>query len=254
MRDGLMMDDYPLALTGIVERAERFSPQRTIAFRRPDGQVGHTTFGDCAQRARRLATALKGLGIAPGDAVATLMWNQPEHVEVYFALPSMGAVLHTLNPRLHPDELSFIVNDAEDRAIVVDESLLEQFEAFHGARDFEHVIVVSREAPVPDGYLDYDALVDRRRADGVARGAGAALPPPCVTRRGRRGGPKAWCTHTGRWCCTRSSRRSPMPTTWARVTPSCPWCRCSTPTPGGSSSPRRWSAPGLPSRAPAWTR
>ena len=103
--------------------------------------------------------ALKGLGIAPGDAVATLMWNQPEHVEVYFALPSMGAVLHTLNPRLHPDELSFIVNDAEDRAIVVDESLLEQFEAFHGARDFEHVIVVGREAPVPDGYLDYDALV-----------------------------------------------------------------------------------------------
>jgi fatty-acyl-CoA synthase len=159
MRDGLMMDDYPLSLTGIVERAERFSPQRTVAFRRPDGQVGHTTLGECAQRARRLASALKGLGIEPGDPVATLMWNQPEHVEVYFALPSMGAVLHTLNPRLHPDELSFIVNDAEDRAIVVDESLLEQFEAFHGARDFEHVIVVGRDAPVPDGYLDYDALI-----------------------------------------------------------------------------------------------
>ena len=55
MRDGLMMDDYPLSLTGVVERAERFSAQRKVAFRRPDGQVGRTTFGDCAQRARRLA-------------------------------------------------------------------------------------------------------------------------------------------------------------------------------------------------------
>src|SRR5947209_942884 len=159
MREGLMMDDYPLSLTGIVERAERFSHHRDVAFRRPDGRVGHTTFGDCAQRARRFATALTELGIAPGDAVATLMWNQPEHVEVYFALPSMGAVLHTLNPRLHPDELSFIVNDAEDRAIVIDESLLEQFEAFHDAREFEHVIVVSRDQPCPDGYLDYESLI-----------------------------------------------------------------------------------------------
>jgi acyl-CoA synthetase (AMP-forming)/AMP-acid ligase II len=159
MREGLMMDDYPLSLTGIVERAERFSPQRKVVFRRPDGSVGRTTLGDCAARARRLATALSALGIGPGDTVGTLMWNQPEHVEVYFALPSMGAVLHTLNPRLHPDELSFIANDAEDRAVIVDESLLEVFESFHGARDFEHVIVVSREGPVPEGYHDYAALI-----------------------------------------------------------------------------------------------
>ena len=159
MREGLMMDDYPLSLTGVVDRVERFSAQREVAFRRPDGQVGRTTFGDCAQRARRLAGALAKLGVAPGEPVATLMWNQPEHVEVYFAVPSMGAVLHTLNPRLHPDELSFIVNDAEDRAIIVDESLLEQFEAFHGARQFEHVIVVRRDHEVPGPYLDYDELV-----------------------------------------------------------------------------------------------
>ena len=159
MREGLMMDDYPLSLTAIVERAERFSPQRKVVFRRPDGSVGRSTFGNCTARARRLGTALRGLGIEPGDPVATLMWNQPEHVEVYFTLPAMGAVLHTLNPRLHPDELSFIVNDAEDRAIVVDESLLEVFESFHGARDFEHVIVVRREGPVPDGYHDYEALI-----------------------------------------------------------------------------------------------
>ncbi len=159
MREGLMMDDYPLSVAALVERAEQYSPGQGIVFRRPVGSVGRTTFGDCAHRGRRLATALAGLGIADGDPVATLLWNQPEHVELYWAVPSMGAVIHTLNPRLHRDELGFIVNDAEDRAIVVDESLLEVFEAFHGARDFEHVIVVSRSGSVPDGYHDYEALI-----------------------------------------------------------------------------------------------
>jgi fatty-acyl-CoA synthase len=173
MREGLMMDDYPLSLTAVVERAEQFSAEREVVFRRPDASVGRTTIGSCAARARRLGAALRGLGIEPGDPVATLMWNQPEHLEVYYALPSMGAVLHTLNPRLHRDELSFIVNDAEDRAIILDESLLEVFESFHDAREFEHVIVVSRSGPVPDGYLDYEALVD---------GAEPMEWPPAVER------------------------------------------------------------------------
>jgi fatty-acyl-CoA synthase len=159
MREGLMMDDYPLSLTALVERAEQYSPRQEIVFRRPEGSVGRTTFGACADRARRLGTALAGLGVGPGDPVATLLWNQPEHVELYFALPSMGAVIHTLNPRLHRDELSFIANDAEDRMIVVDESLLEVFEAFHPSREFEQVIVVSYSGSVPDGYLDYEGLI-----------------------------------------------------------------------------------------------
>src|SRR5664279_2138208 len=155
MREGLMMDDYPLSLTKVVERVERFSSEREIVFRRPDGSVGRATFGACAERARRVGSALAGLGIEQGDPVATLMWNQPEHVELYFALPAMGAIVHTLNPRLHRDELVFIANDAEDRAIVVDESLLEVFESFHDSRDFEHVIIVRRsEEELPDGYLD----------------------------------------------------------------------------------------------------
>jgi fatty-acyl-CoA synthase len=159
MREGLMMDDYPLSLTAVVERAERFSAEREVVFRCADGSVGRTTFGVCAQRARHLGAALRGLGIEPGDPVATLLWNQPEHLELYFAVPAMGAVLHTLNPRLHRDELSFIVNDAEDRVIVVDESLLEVFESFRDARDFEQVIVVSRSGSVPDACLDYESLI-----------------------------------------------------------------------------------------------
>ncbi len=160
MREGLMMDDYPLTLTAAVQRAEQLSAHREVVFRRPDGSVGRTTVGECAGRARRIASALAGLGIGPGDPVATLMWNQPEHLELYFALPAMGAVMHTLNPRLHPDELGFIVNDARDRAIVLDESLLEVFQSFAGAREFEHVIVVSRSGEaLPDGQLDYEQLI-----------------------------------------------------------------------------------------------
>jgi fatty-acyl-CoA synthase len=191
MREGLMMDDYPLALTAFVTRAERFSGSRKVVSRRPDGSLHRTTVGACIDRARRLGSALTALGIRSGDAVATLLWNQSEHLELYCALPAMGAVIHTLNPRLHPDELSFIVNDAEDRAIVVDESLLETFEAFHASRRFDHVIVVSRFGATPGGYLDYEELVsgaepmqwpqeDERRAAAVCYTSGTTGRPKGV--------------------------------------------------------------------------
>ena len=159
MVTGLMMDDYQLSLTPLIERAERFSARRGVVSRRPDGSIHRTTIGECAGRARRLGAALAGLGVRRGDRVATLLWNQPEHLELYFAVPLMGAVIHTLNPRLHPDELSFIAADAEDRLIVIDESLVGAFEAFRSAQAWEHVIVVSHSGDVPDGMLDYESLI-----------------------------------------------------------------------------------------------
>jgi acyl-CoA synthetase (AMP-forming)/AMP-acid ligase II len=162
--DGLMMDDFPLALRPVVERAEQLTPGRPVVSRRPDGSIHRTTLGECAQRARKLASALAGLGIGDGDRVATMLWNQPEHLEVYLAVPTMGAVLHTINPRLHKDELSFIANDAEDRALIVDETLFEMFEAFRSGYDFEHVIVVTHEGSAPDGTIEYESLV----SDGEA--------------------------------------------------------------------------------------
>nr|MDT0526831.1 AMP-binding protein [Streptomyces sp. DSM 41633] len=91
--------------------------------------------------------------------MATLLWNQSEHLELYFAVPAMGAVIHTLNPRLFPDELAFIVADAGDQVIVVDESLLEVFETFRAGHEFRHVIVVTHEKPAPAGTLDYETLL-----------------------------------------------------------------------------------------------
>jgi fatty-acyl-CoA synthase len=156
---GLMTDDFQLSMTAIVERAEQFSAGRNVVSRRPDGALHRTTLGACVQRARQLSSALGDLGIRDGDRVATLLWNQPEHLELYFGVPLMGAVIHTVNPRLHRDELAFIVGDAEDRAIVVDESLLSVFDSFRADHSFEHVIVVSRSSSPPEGMLDYDALI-----------------------------------------------------------------------------------------------
>src|SRR5437660_9157418 len=88
---GLMMDDYPLTLTAVGERCEQLTPKRKVVSRRPDGSIHRTTMRECAGRARKLATALAGLGVGDGDRVATLLWNQPEHLELYFGVPLMGA-------------------------------------------------------------------------------------------------------------------------------------------------------------------
>ncbi len=190
-RTGLMMDDFQLALRPVIERAERYFGGRKVVARRPSGELHRTTLRECAERARRLSGALAQLGIGEGDVVGTLMWNQPEHLEAYFAVPAMGAVLHTINPRLHPDELAFIAGDAEDRALIVDETMLGVLESFTGSHRFEHVIVVSQGNPPPDGALDYESLIgeaqpaewpepDERRAGAMCYTSGTTGRPKGV--------------------------------------------------------------------------
>jgi fatty-acyl-CoA synthase len=194
MLNGLMMDDFPLSLKSLVERAEQLTPTRPVVSRRPDGSVHRTTLGECAGRARRLASGLADLGIGDGDRVATLLWNQAEHLELYFAVPLMGAVIHTLNPRLHPDELSYIAADAEDRVIVVDESLLHVLDSVDW--DFENVIVVCHSGGSPAGATQYEALIassepmgwpviDERRAAAMCYTSGTTGRPKGVVYSNR---------------------------------------------------------------------
>jgi len=117
---GLMMD-YPLTLTPLLQRAEQFFPTREIISRMPDKSVHRTTYASFVQRAKALGSVLTGLGLKKSDRVATLMWNHHAHLEAYFGIPCAGGVLHTLNLRLHPDDLSYIVNHAEDRFLIVDD-------------------------------------------------------------------------------------------------------------------------------------
>jgi fatty-acyl-CoA synthase len=146
---GLMMD-FPLTLAAIFRHAERVFPRRAVVTRRADASIHRYTYADFAGRARRLAAALQRLGIKPGDRVATLAWNQYQHLEAYFGIPLMGGVLHTLNLRLHPDELVFIVNDADDQAVIVDQTLLPLWEKVAPQTRVRHVIVVGADDGGPD--------------------------------------------------------------------------------------------------------
>jgi fatty-acyl-CoA synthase len=127
-----------------------------------DGQsVRYTTYGALASRAARLANVLQGLGVRRGDRVGTFCWNTPEHLEAYFAIASMGAVLHTNNVRLFPDQLAYIVNHAAERIIIVDASLVPVIaRAASQFRTVKLYIVIGRQAePLPAECLNYEEQV-----------------------------------------------------------------------------------------------
>ena len=148
---GLMMD-FPLTLTAILERAGRIFRDVEIVSRRPDRSLFRTTYRDIYLRARKLARALELAGLKPGDRVATLLWNHSAHVECYFGIPAAGGVTHTLNCRLHPDELAYIANHARDRFLIVDDALLPAYESIRASVPFERVLCVPFcGAALPDG-------------------------------------------------------------------------------------------------------
>ncbi|MBI1832261.1 MAG: AMP-binding protein [Planctomycetes bacterium] len=145
------MQDYPLTVKAILEHGERvYADKQVITF---DGTATrHASFADVAQRSRRLAAALVRLGVQPGDRVGTFCWNCQEHLEAYFAVPSIGAVLHTLNLRLFPEQIAYVINHAEDSVIIVDDSLLSLLAPIlPKLPTVQHVVVIRRpsatEAP-----------------------------------------------------------------------------------------------------------
>lgn len=159
--------DFQLTLPTILRRAETLFGKKEIVTRLPDKSIHHYSYRDLAIRVRKLATALRSLGINEGDRVATLSWNHYQHLEVYFAVPCMGAVIHPLNLRLSPDDLIYIVNHAEDKVIIVDQVLLPLFEQIKTAINFSHIIVIEQEAtPIPDNYLKYEDIIARADESG----------------------------------------------------------------------------------------
>src|SRR5437588_6550810 len=146
-----LMQDFPLTLHHIVWRMEKLFPRKEIVTK-VEGGLHRYTYADLVARARRLAAALARLGVKQGDRVATLAWNNYRHVELYFAVPCMGAVMHTLNLRLSPEQLAFIANDAGDSIVFVDESLKPLLDAFVAKVPSIRRVVVLNEA-------DYEALL-----------------------------------------------------------------------------------------------
>ena len=158
MLEGLVQD-FQLTLPYFLRRAEQLYGYREIVTRRPDKSFHTHTYADFVSRSKKLAVALGNLGLEPGDRVGTLGWNTYQHLEAYFGVPSSGLVLHTLNPRLHEDDLAYIAGHAEDRVMLVDETLVPVFEKFRGRTGVEHAVVVTEGGDVPEGMISYEDLI-----------------------------------------------------------------------------------------------
>jgi fatty-acyl-CoA synthase len=162
---GTMMD-FPLTLPTILERVGKYFSRVEIVYRRPDRSVQRTTYGEIYRRSRALALALQQAGLKPGDRVATLMWNQPAHLEAYFGIPVAGGVVHTLNLRLHPEEIAAIANHAADRFLIVDDVLLPLYEKLREKVTFERVWVTSfGGAPAPAGCESYETFLRQTKGE-----------------------------------------------------------------------------------------
>ncbi len=152
--DGLMMD-RPLLIKRIAERAETVFPERELVARTQDG-IERSSYGAVVERSRRLASSLVELGVRPGDRVGSFAWNSMRHLELYFAVPSIGAILHTINIRLFEDDLRYIVGHADDRMIFLDSSLSGAMPRFEGV---ETEIVMPDGPGERDGALAYEELI-----------------------------------------------------------------------------------------------
>jgi fatty-acyl-CoA synthase len=152
------MQRVPLSINPLVERAGKLFPEVEIVSRLPDKSLRRHSFADFHRRTRQLAAALLAAGLNKGDRVATLCWNHYAHLECYFGIPAAGGVMHTLNLRLAPDEISWIANHAQDRFLIVDDILLPLFRQLKVK--FEKVIVVPFSgAPVDTAFLDYEEFI-----------------------------------------------------------------------------------------------
>ena len=120
---GRMMSQ-PLLISSLIKHADRYYGETEVVSRRVEGDIHRYTYRDCHRRARQLANAMNKLGVRMGDRVATLAWNGYRHLEAYYAVSGSGAVLHTLNPRLHPEQIAYIANHAEDQYLFFDMNFL----------------------------------------------------------------------------------------------------------------------------------
>jgi fatty-acyl-CoA synthase len=163
---GLMMER--LLISGLLEHAAAVHGDREIASYPPEEPVHRGCYRTTAERARKLARALWTLEVGPGDRVATLACSTHRHLEVCWALSSIGAICHTVNPRLHPEQVAWILNDAEDAVLFVDLAFLSQVQAaLGGAEGVWQVAVMTDRAHMPDpvplsaGALCYEELLAR---------------------------------------------------------------------------------------------
>ncbi len=160
-----LMQSQQLLISSLIEFAERHHGDGEIVSRRVEGDIHRYTYKDVAKRSRQVAKALDGLNVPLSDRVATLAWNGYRHLELYFGVSGSGRVLHTLNPRLHPDQIVWIANHAEDAVLCFDMSFLPIVKAVHArCTTIKHYVAMCDAAKLPvdsgiPGLLSYEAWI-----------------------------------------------------------------------------------------------
>ncbi len=165
-----MMQSWPLTVDRILTHAAERAGAREVITRALDGGIHRSTYAEVHRRARQVSAALLELGIRPGDRVATLAWNTHRHLEAWYGIMGIGAVCHTLNPRLHPDQICWIINHAEDRVIFTDAAFAPILLSRIGnAPCVERIVVLTdeadRPADLPSDILTYERLIAGQRED-----------------------------------------------------------------------------------------
>ncbi|MBA4195866.1 MAG: long-chain fatty acid--CoA ligase [Comamonadaceae bacterium] len=167
------MQNQPLLISSLITHAERHHGSTEIVSRRVEGDIHRSTWGQIARRSRQVANALDGLHLAHGERVATLAWNGYRHLELYFGVSGTGRVLHTLNPRLHPEQLAWIVNHADDRALCFDMSFLPLVQTVHAkCPGVRHWVALCDSDKLPTdsgipGLVSYEAWIGGQSATCV---------------------------------------------------------------------------------------
>ena len=158
-----IMQDWPLTVDKIMEHARLQNATREIITRRVGGQIVRTTYADVYDQAKQVSNALKAGGIGLGDRVATLGWNSARHMATWYGAMGIGAVLHTINPRLHPEQIAWIANHAEDKVLVFDTTFLPIIEAVKDhLQTIKTFVIYCDEAGLPEnsvGAIAYDSWI-----------------------------------------------------------------------------------------------
>ncbi len=166
-----LMQQQPLLISNLLVHAERHHGEQQVVSRRVEGDIHRCTYRDLAERSRRMANAVAGLGVKFGDRVATLAWNGYRHMELYYGVSGSGAVLHTLNPRLHPDQVVWIADHAEDQVLFFDLTFLPLVEAIAGrVKTIKAFVAMTDRAHMPaaskvPGLLCYEELLEAASPD-----------------------------------------------------------------------------------------
>lgn len=159
-----LMQDHALLISSLIKSVEKYSGDVEVVSRRVEGDVYRCTWKDVAERARRVANALQGLGVEPSARVATIAWNGYRHLELYYGVSGSGKVLHTINPRMHPSQVAWVLDHAQDQVVCFDATFLPLVQQVHAQSQVRHWVMLCdaeklpKDSGIPD-LMSYEAWI-----------------------------------------------------------------------------------------------